>query len=72
MADPVRPEDLEQQARKLYVTKGMVKDYGYSDGCQACNAHRYNRKVAVPHSAVGPESQGRYRKQRAGKERYRK
>ena len=40
-------DDLEQAARNLYVTRGLLKKFGYTRGCRGCNALQYGTKQEV-------------------------
>ena len=42
--------ELEQAARDLYVTRGLLKRFGYTAGCRGCNALQYGTKQEA-HSA---------------------
>jgi hypothetical protein len=46
-----RPEaetdELEQAARNLYVTRALLKRFGYTRGCRGCNALQYGTKQEV-------------------------
>ena len=47
MARQVGGSELEQEARKLYVTRGLLKKFGHTQGFRGCNALQYGTKQEV-------------------------